>query len=113
MCLYKPESAGINNRTGVQPPAQIANPTPYTRGIQRLSPANVAIQSEMTNVMRKNKVIEYADSAWSTDVGMAKKRDTSDKRYTIDYKGLNAELTRNVICVPCVDDLLETWSKSK
>ena len=42
------------------------NPKPYSRGLPRLSPGDMAIQSEMTNTMRKNGVIEYADSEWST-----------------------------------------------
>ena len=44
---------------------------------------------------------------------MAKKKGTSDKRYAVDYRGLNAELIGNVIGVPRIDDLLDTWSKSK
>ena len=44
---------------------------------------------------------------------MAKKKCTSDKRYAVDYMGLNAELIGNVIGVPRIDDLLDTWSKSK
>ena len=44
---------------------------------------------------------------------MAKKKSTSDKRYAVDYRGLNAELIGNVIGVPRIDDLLDTWSKSK
>ena len=89
------------------------NPKPYSRGLPRLSPGDMAIQSEMTNTMRKNGVIEYADSEWSTGVVMAKKKGTSDKRYAVDYRGLNAELIGNVIGVPRIDDLLDTWSKSK
>ena len=89
------------------------NPKPYSRGLPRLSPGDMAIQSEMTNAMRKNGVIEYADSEWSTGVVMAKKKGTSDKRYAVDYRGLNAELIGNVIGVPRIDDLLDTWSKSK
>lgn len=89
------------------------NPKPYSRGSPRLSPGDMAIQSEMTNAMRTNGVIEYADSEWSTGVVRTKKKGTSDKRYAVDYKGPNAELTGNVICVPHIDDLLDTWSKSK
>ena len=44
------------------------NPKPYSMGLPRLSPGDMAIQSEMTNAMRKNDVIEYADSEWSTGV---------------------------------------------
>ena len=44
---------------------------------------------------------------------MAKKKGTSDKRYAVGYRGLNAELIGNVIGVPRIDDLLDTWSKSK
>ena len=44
---------------------------------------------------------------------MAKKKGTSDKRYAVDCRSFNAELTGNVIGVPRVDDLLDTWSKSK
>ena len=36
---------------------------------------------------------------------MAKKKGTSDKRYAVDYRGLNAELIGNVIGVPRIDDL--------
>ena len=89
------------------------NPKPYSRGLPRLSPGDVAIQSEMTNAMRKNGVIESADSEWSTGVVMAKKKGTPDKRYVVDYRGLNDELIGNVIGVPRIDDLLDTWSKSK
>ena len=44
---------------------------------------------------------------------MAKKKGTTDKRYAVDYRGLNQELIGNVIGVPRIDDLLETWSQSK
>ena len=44
---------------------------------------------------------------------MAKKKGTSDKRYVVDYRGLNAKLIGNIIGVPRIDDLLDTWSKSK
>ena len=66
----------------------------------------------MTSAMRKNGVIEYADSEWSDSV-MAKKKGTSDKRYVVDDRSRNAELIGNVIGVPRIDDLLDTWSKSK
>ena len=58
-------------------------------------------------------MIEYADCEWSTGVVMAKKKGTSDKRYVVDYRGLNENLLGNVICVPRIDDLLDTWSKAK
>ena len=90
-----------------------ANPKPYSRGLPRLSPGDMAIQSEMTRTMLHNGVIEYADSEWSTGVVMAKKKGTTDKRYAVDYRGLNQELIGNVIGVPRIDDLLDTWSKSK
>ena len=89
------------------------NPKPYSRDLPRLSPGEIAIQSEMTNAMRKNGVLEYVDSEWSTGAVMAKKRGTSDKRYVVDYRGLNAELIGNVIGVSRIDDLLDTWSNSK
>ena len=44
---------------------------------------------------------------------MAKKKGTTDKRYAVDYRGLNAELIGNVIGVPRIDDLLDHWGKSK
>ena len=90
-----------------------ANPKPYTRGLPRLSPADMIVQCEMTNAMLKAGVIEYADSEWSTGVVMAKKKGTTDKRYAVDYRGLNAELIGNVIGVPRIDDLLDHWGKSK
>ena len=90
-----------------------ANPKPYSRGLPRLSPGDMAIQSEMTKAMLHNGVIEYADSEWSTGVVMAKKKDTTDKRYAVDYKVLNQELIGNVIGVPRIHDLLDTWSKPK
>ena len=71
------------------------DPKPYTRGLPRLSPGDQAIQSEMTNAMFKNGVIEYGDSEWSTGVVMAKKKGTTDKRYAVDYRGLNLELLGN------------------
>ena len=80
------------------------NPTPYTRGLPRLPPADMGIQSEMTNAMLKAGVIEYADSEWSTG--------TTDKRYAVDYRGLNPELMGNVIGVPRIDDLLDHWDKA-
>jgi hypothetical protein len=73
----------------------------------------MAIQSEMTSAMLKNGVIEYADSEWSTGVVMAKKKGTSDKRYAVDYRGLNEHLLGNVIGVPRIDDLLDAWSKAQ
>ena len=39
-----------------------ANPKTYSRGLPRLSPGDMAIQSEMTRAMLHNGVIEYADS---------------------------------------------------
>ena len=39
---------------------------------------------------------------------MAKKKGTTDKRYAIDYRGLNQVLIGNVIGVPRIDDLLDT-----
>ena len=71
------------------------DPKPYTRGLPRLSPGDQAIQSEMTSAMFKNGVIEYSDSEWSTGVVMAKKKGTTDKRYAVDYRGLNLELLGN------------------
>ena len=65
------------------------NPKPYSRGLPRLSPTDMAVQSEMTNAMLEAGVIEYADSEWSTGVVMAKKKCTTDKRYAVDYRGLN------------------------
>ena len=88
------------------------NPKPYSRGLPRLSPADMAVQSEMTNAMLKAGVIEYADSEWSTGVVMAKKKGTTDKRYAVDYRGLNQELMGNVIGVPRIDDLLDHWGKA-
>ena len=82
------------------------NPKPYSRGLPRLSPAVMTVQSEMTNVMLKAGVVEYADSEWSTGVVMAKKRGTTDRRYAVDYMGLNQELMGNVIGVSRIDDLL-------
>ena len=89
-----------------------ANPKPYSRGLPRLSPGDMAIQSEMTRAMLHNGVIEYADSEWSTGVVMAKKKGTTDKRYAVDYTDLNQERIGNVIGVPRIDDLLDTWSRS-
>ena len=88
------------------------NPRPYSRGLPRLSPMDQSIQSEMTNTMLKAGVIEYADSEWSTGVVMAKKKGTTDKRYAVDYRGLNQELMGNVIGVPRIDDLLDHWGKA-
>ena len=50
------------------------NPKPYSRGLPRLSPGDMAIQSEMTNAMRKNGVIEYVDSEWSTRESWLRRR---------------------------------------
>jgi hypothetical protein len=50
------------------------NPRPYSKGLPRLSPGDMAIQSEMTSAMRKNGVIEYADNEWSTGVSWLKRR---------------------------------------
>ena len=88
------------------------DPKPYTRGLPRLSPGDQAIQSEMTSAMFKNGVIEYADSEWSTGVVMAKKKGTTDKRYAVDYRGLNLELLGNSMGVPRIDDLLDHWAKA-
>ena len=41
---------------------------------------------------------------WSGDG--QKKKGTTDKRYTVDYRGLNAQLMGNVMRVPRIDDLL-------
>ena len=57
----------------------------------------MAVQSEMTNAMLKAGVIEYADSELSTGVVMAKKKGTTDKRYAVDYRGLNQELINQSI----------------
>ena len=57
------------------------------------------VQSEisMTNAMLKAGVIEYADSEWSTGVVMGTKKGTTDKRYTVDSRGLNQELMESVL----------------
>ena len=40
------------------------------------------------------------------------KNGTTDKRYEVDYRGLNQELMGNVIGVPRIDDLLDHWDKA-
>ena len=48
----------------------------------------------------------------STGVVMAKKKGTTDKRYAVDYRGLNLELFENSMGVPRIDDLLDHWAKA-
>ena len=88
------------------------NRKPHSPVLPRLSPADMTVQSEMTNAMLKAGLVGYADSEWSTAVVMAKKKGTTDKRYAVDYRGLNQELMGNVIGVPRIDDLLDHWGKA-
>ena len=43
---------------------------------------------------------------------MAKKKDATDKRYAVDYRGLNQELMGKVIGVPRIDDLSDHWDNA-
>ena len=88
-----------------------ANPKPCSWCLPCLSLADMTVQSELTNAMLKAGVIEYADSEWSTGVVIAKKKGTTNKRYAVDYRGLNQDLMNNVIGVPRIDDLLDHWDK--
>ena len=46
-----------------------------------------------------------------TAVVMAKKKGTTDKRYAVDYRGLNLELLGNSMGVHRIDDLLDRWER--
>ena len=85
-----------------------SRPTPFAQPLRRLSPSDKEIHHSMTDKMLHNQVIEYADSEWATIVVLTKKKNTTEKRYAVDLRGLNLEILGCAMGVARIDEPLDS-----
>ena len=109
---FSKDDMDLGRATGVKHSIDTNSHRPVKQALRRQPEKNLSEIDNQVETMLKQSIIEPAQSAWSSNVVMARKKDGS-LRFCVDYRKLNELTVKDTYPLPLIQSCLDAVGKAK